>query len=76
MRDIGVDAGGAALTEGIIGLAGSLNLRVTAEGVETAMQLEFLRNAGCDEAQGFHLSPPVSAERFAQLLASRHALAP
>ena len=68
VRDLFVDKGGAALTRGIIGLAGSLRLKVAAEGVETASQLEFLRDAGCDEAQGFYLSPPVPPERIAELL--------
>ncbi len=69
VRDLFVDKGGAALTEGIISLAGSLKLRVTAEGVETALQLDFLRNAGCDEAQGFHLCVPLAAAQAAEFLA-------
>jgi EAL domain-containing protein (putative c-di-GMP-specific phosphodiesterase class I) len=39
----------------------ALGKRVVAEGVETRQQLEFLRAQGCDEAQGFLLSPPVEA---------------
>ena len=68
VRDLFDDAGGAAITKGIISLAGNLNLNVTAEGVENARQLEFLREAGCDEAQGFFLSPPVAPARIAELL--------
>ena len=39
-----------------------MNLRVVAEGVETAEQLAFLRDNGCDVMQGFLYSEPVSAD--------------
>lgn len=45
----------------MIELSHALGKRVVAEGVETRQQLEFLREQGCDEAQGFLLSPPVEA---------------
>jgi len=48
-------------------MADSMNLSVTAEGVETASQLEFLRNRQCDEVQGYYLSRPLpsgAAEKF------------
>ncbi|APV50357.1 hypothetical protein BWI17_12035 [Betaproteobacteria bacterium GR16-43] len=70
IRDLAVDPAGAALTQGIVGLAKSLGLRVTAEGVETAAQLEFLEAAGCDEAQGFFFSMPLGADAMAELLRS------
>jgi EAL domain-containing protein (putative c-di-GMP-specific phosphodiesterase class I) len=44
-----------------------LGIATTAEGVETAAQLERLRAEGCDEAQGFHLGRPVPAEQVAGL---------
>jgi diguanylate cyclase (GGDEF)-like protein/PAS domain S-box-containing protein len=65
----------AAITISIINLGQSLNLRVIAEGVETAEDLAFLDAHDCDEAQGFYLSPPVSAEQCAHLL-SRPSLSP
>jgi len=49
----------ATLIRTIIGLAKSLDMRTTAEGVETIGQLEFLRREGCDEIQGFLISQPV-----------------
>jgi len=52
---------GAPLLESIIGLAHSLGLRVVAEGVETRMQADFLRDRGCEELQGYYFSRPVSA---------------
>ncbi|MDB5550987.1 MAG: hypothetical protein JWL86_971 [Rhizobium sp.] len=54
----------------VIGMARNLNLRVIAEGVETAEDLAFLRGHQCDEAQGYYLSRPVPAQEFAALLRS------
>jgi diguanylate cyclase (GGDEF)-like protein len=51
-----------------IALAHNLDLRVIAEGVETASQLERLRALGCDYGQGFLFSPPLSAPEMARLL--------
>jgi EAL domain-containing protein (putative c-di-GMP-specific phosphodiesterase class I) len=50
-------------------MAHSLKLAVVAEGVETAEQLAFLQQHGCDVVQGYLFSRPVSAEDFARLLA-------
>jgi diguanylate cyclase (GGDEF)-like protein len=47
------------IVEGIIQFAHSLNLSVTAEGVENAAQLKMLRKMGCDYLQGFYFSKPV-----------------
>jgi EAL domain-containing protein (putative c-di-GMP-specific phosphodiesterase class I) len=45
-------------------MARGLRLRVTAEGVETPEQLEFLREQGCEEVQGFLFGEPVPATAF------------
>ena len=50
-----------AVIRSIIGLGHSLGLRVTAEGVEDAVALNYLREAGCDEAQGYFIGRPMSA---------------
>ncbi|GAB6083864.1 hypothetical protein JCM30471_27780 [Desulfuromonas carbonis] len=50
---IGHDCGDEAIVKAIITLAHNLNIRVLGEGVETREQLDFLRNLGCHEAQGF-----------------------
>ncbi len=68
VRDITTDSDDAAITLAIIGLAHSLNLTVVAEGVETAEQLRFLRDHGCDEMQGFHFSRPLTTVDATRLL--------
>ncbi|HEU4963495.1 MAG TPA: EAL domain-containing protein [Bacilli bacterium] len=61
----------AQIARAIITLGHSLQLNVVAEGVETAGQLEFLRENGCDEMQGFYFSKPLPADEFANLLLAR-----
>ncbi|MDX1334826.1 MAG: EAL domain-containing protein [Gammaproteobacteria bacterium] len=51
---------------GIVGFARALGLRVIAMGVENERQLEFLREIGCDEAQGYLFSPALPDEEFLQ----------
>ncbi|MGF7152337.1 putative bifunctional diguanylate cyclase/phosphodiesterase [Novosphingobium gossypii] len=59
---------GAALVEAIVGLARANGLRLTAEGVETEAQLDFLRKVGCPEVQGYLLSRPVPAAAITAML--------
>ena len=49
-------------------MAHGLELKVVAEGVETQAQMDFLKTQGCDEIQGYLISPPVEAPVFAALL--------
>jgi diguanylate cyclase (GGDEF)-like protein len=60
-----------ALVESVITMAHTLGKCVTAEGVESAAQLEFLRSRGCEFAQGFHLARPMSAAALTEILESR-----
>ncbi len=68
VRDITENPDDAAIAAAIIAMSHSLNLRVTAEGVEHQHQLEFLSSRGCDEIQGFLLTPPLSAEELTLFL--------
>ncbi|MEM7172560.1 MAG: EAL domain-containing protein [Pseudomonadota bacterium] len=68
VRDITTDWNDAAISSAVIQLGHSLNLKVIAEGVESEDQLNFLINQGCDEAQGFYFSRPLSAEDFGDFL--------
>ncbi|MBA3406756.1 MAG: EAL domain-containing protein [Solirubrobacterales bacterium] len=62
------DPGSNAIVKAIVGLAHNLGMEVVGEGVETAEHLEGLRLLGCELAQGFHLSLPLTAEDAARLL--------
>lgn len=57
-----------AITRAIIGLAKMLDLKVLAEGVDSAQACEFLRELGCDQIQGYYFGRPMPAEQFALLL--------
>ena len=65
MSHVNDDQDDAIIARAIISLAKSLNLRIAAEGVETQDQLEFLREHGCDEAQGYFFTEPLKANEFA-----------
>ena len=64
IRGLPQDRDDAAITQAIVAMSHSLGIRVVAEGVEQPPQLEFLRELGCDEAQGFHIARPMPAVRL------------
>ena len=66
--DITTDGNDAAITGAIIAIAQKMNMSVIAEGVETKQQLQFLRNQGCEEIQGYLLSPAIPADNFAEFI--------
>ena len=70
VRDV-TEPNQGAITRAIIGLANQLQCRTVAEGVETAEQLAWLANNGCDELQGNLFSIPLPASEFAALFASQ-----
>ena len=76
IREVSSDTEDAAIVRATIALAHSLRLRVVAEGVETAEQLQCLRALGCDEYQGFFKSKPVPADEFEHALRAEHGLPP
>ncbi len=67
VRDLPGSEDGAAIAVAIINMARSLKMKVVAEGVETRPQLEWLRQHGCDEMQGFYYSRPMPAADLAAL---------
>jgi EAL domain-containing protein (putative c-di-GMP-specific phosphodiesterase class I) len=58
MRDLESDPGAQAMVRGIVSLAHAIGLSVTAEGIESAGQLELMHAIGCDHGQGFYLARP------------------
>lgn len=70
VRHLASDTTDKALVQAIVFLGHSLNMRVTAEGVETEQQLRLLKAYQCDEIQGFLVSPPVTPEEIAAVMRS------
>ena len=66
--DLCTDFADKAIVNSTIVLARNLNMKVIAEGVEDADQVEVLRDYGCDEIQGFFYSRPVPANDFVALV--------
>ncbi|MEA3155439.1 MAG: hypothetical protein QOK44_3028, partial [Betaproteobacteria bacterium] len=67
-RDLSHHAENRSIAEAIIKMGSTLSLTVVAEGVETKEQVDFLRERGCDEFQGFYFSKAVTAGEFVELL--------
>ena len=70
VRGIGTDPEDEAVVQAIVGLGHALGKKVVAEGVESAAQLAFLRQLGCDAAQGFLLSRPQPVGLLESMLAA------
>jgi EAL domain-containing protein (putative c-di-GMP-specific phosphodiesterase class I) len=68
IRDIPADSGDKKITRALIAMAHSLRLKVVAEGVETADQLNFLRKERCDTVQGYFLHRPLPEAEVAAVL--------
>ena len=71
VRDALTIADRRVVAEATIVMAHMLGLKVIAEGVESVEQRDWLRDAGCDYAQGYYFSPPVPPQDFAHLLGQR-----
>ncbi|MBN2046859.1 MAG: EAL domain-containing protein [Anaerolineaceae bacterium] len=68
IREISADHDNGTIPSAVIAMGHALNLTITAEGVETPAQLQFIRERGCDLAQGFLFSKPVEPEIITQYL--------
>jgi diguanylate cyclase (GGDEF)-like protein/PAS domain S-box-containing protein len=68
VREIVSDPGSLAISEAIINMSHSLNLKVVAEGVENETQLALLESRDCDSIQGYYFSPPLHHEALAAML--------
>ena len=70
------DKEACAIVRAVASLASSLDMTATAEGVETAQQLDAVRELGCVEMQGYVFSRPLALQQIAALLEpQRHKLA-
>jgi diguanylate cyclase (GGDEF)-like protein len=72
IRDLGFEKDDSSIIVAIITLADSMNMTVTAEGVETTRQAELLRSYGCGQAQGFLYHRPMAAAEIGKILADNH----
>jgi len=70
IRNLPEDIEDAVIVRSIIAMAHALSLTVIAEGVETAEQLAFLRNEGCDRIQGYLLGKPLPADEYTRIKTS------
>lgn len=68
IRDLSIDTEDVAIVKAIIAMAKTLRLNVIAEGVETAEQLDLLRNEGCHGYQGYLFAEPMDANVISKLL--------
>ncbi len=74
VREIETNEQSCAIARATISMAHALGLTVTAEGVETQAQAEFLKQQGCDELQGFLYSQPKTSQALSQFLSEQNAL--
>jgi len=72
VKDLHLGGDAAAICAAIIAMARELKLKVIAEGVETAAQLEFLKTHRCDFAQGYLISEPIGAADLETWLQGPH----
>jgi len=70
VQNIATNSGALAVARAAIAMAGALELRVVAEGVEAVDQVRCLQEAGCDEIQGFLIADALTPEKCLQLLAA------
>jgi diguanylate cyclase (GGDEF)-like protein/PAS domain S-box-containing protein len=67
------EAGGSSIVQAVVNIATARHMTTTAEGVETARQLELLRALGCTEMQGYLFSAPKPADQVREILFTHRA---
>jgi diguanylate cyclase (GGDEF)-like protein len=65
VRELATRPQDAAIVKAIVAVGHELGMSVIAEGVETAAQLDFLRESGCNAVQGYHIGKPMPAADLA-----------
>ena len=70
IRDLGVDKEATAIIQAIVGMADSLGMRTTAEGVETRSQAKLLQLTGCSQVQGYLFGRPCPPEAIGSVMRS------
>jgi diguanylate cyclase (GGDEF)-like protein len=73
VTDIATRSDQVAIIQAVLSIARALGMTVTAEGVETVVQKDFLKALGCDNAQGFLFGKPVPFEQIAEIIATHTA---
>ena len=68
IADIGADRNSGAIARAVTTLGHGFGMEITAEGVETKEQLDFLLDIGCDEIQGYFFSRPLNGDDFAKFI--------
>ena len=68
VRDITTDPDDKAIVGAIIKMADNLNVVTLAEGVETQAQLDYLREQGCGQVQGYFFSRPLPPDQFIEFI--------
>ncbi|MGC1778387.1 MAG: EAL domain-containing protein [Xanthobacteraceae bacterium] len=73
VTDIATRSDQVAIIQAVLSIARALGMTVTAEGVETAIQKDFLTALGCDSAQGYLFGKPVPFDEIAEIVAQQAA---
>jgi diguanylate cyclase (GGDEF)-like protein/PAS domain S-box-containing protein len=74
IRTLVIDSSDAVIVRAMIALARNLGIQIVAEGIETRMQRDFLRDEGCTLGQGYLFSMPLAEEDFGWMLENRPTL--
>ncbi|WP_372738409.1 EAL domain-containing protein [Neptunomonas sp.] len=68
VQDIGIDPDDQAIVQTVIAMSHALDIKVVAEGAESAEQIDFLKSKECDEIQGYYYSRPIELEELDSFL--------